>query len=216
MIRVLLADDHKIFREGLSSLLEKAREIEVVGQAENGRQAVALVAELRPDVVVMDVAMADLNGIEATQQIVSSGSRTGVLGLSMHADQRFVTAMLRAGASGYLLKDCAFHELVLAIQTVSQGEKYLSPSIASVVIDGYVRATEASEESLRHLLTPREREVLQLIAEGCATKQIAGRLEVSVKTIETHRRQIMEKLGIDTVAGLTKYAVREGITSLEP
>lgn len=215
MIKVMLADDHKIFREGLSSLLEKAKDIQVVGYAENGRQAVTLAAELRPDVIIMDVAMPDLNGIEATEQILSEGARVGVVALSMHADQRFVSAMLRAGASGYLLKDCAFHELVQAVQTVAAGEKYLSPAIASLVIDEYVRAAEAGEESPRDLLTPREREVLQLIAEGRATKQIAGRLGVSVKTVETYRRQIMEKLGIDTVAGLTKYAIREGLTSLE-
>ena len=215
MIRVMLADDHKIFREGLSSLLEKAKDIQVVGHAENGRQAVSLAAELHPDVVIMDVAMPDLNGIEATEQILAEAARVGVVALSMHADQRFVSAMLRAGASGYLLKDCAFQELVQAVQTVAAGEKYLSPAIASLVIDEYVRASDAGEETPRDLLTPREREVLQLIAEGCATTQIAGRLSVSIKTIETYRRQIMEKLGIDTIAGLTKYAIREGLTSLE-
>jgi len=215
-IRVLIADDHNIMLAGLRSLLEKQTDIEVVAEAENGRKAVQKAQETKPDIVVMDVSMPDLNGIEATTQIIESVPETRVVALSMHSDKRFVVGMLRAGASGYLLKDCASQELANAIHQVAGGKKYLSPEITGVVIDDYLFGG-SSEEGITAAsrLSAREREVLQLIAEGWSTKQIATHLYVSVKTIETHRRQIMKKLDLHTIADLTKYAIREGLTSIE-
>ena len=216
-IRVLIADDHKIMLAGLRSLLEKQTDIEVVGEADNGRKAVQMAQEKNPDVVVMDVSMPDLNGIEATTQIIESLPETRVIALSMHSDKRFVMGMLRAGASGYLLKDCASQELANAIVQVAGGKKYLSPEITGVVIDDFLLGRGSSEEvaTAASQLSPREREVLQLIAEGWSTKQIASHLYVSIKTIETHRRQIMKKLDLHSIADLTKYAIREGLTSIE-
>jgi len=215
-IRVLIADDHKIMLAGLRSLLEKQTDFDVVGEAENGRKAVQMALKKTPDVVVMDVSMPDLNGIEATTQIVENLKETRVIALSMHSDKRFVMGMLRAGASGYLLKDCASQELANAIYQVAAGKKYLSPEITGVVIDDFLLG-EGSEgvAAAASVLSAREREVLQLIAEGWSTKQIASHLYVSIKTIETHRRQIMKKLDLHNIAELTKYAVREGLTSIE-
>ena len=216
-IRVLIADDHKIMLAGLRSLLEKQTDIEVVGEADNGRKAVRMAQEKKPDVIVMDVSMPDLNGIEATKQIIESLPETRVIALSMHSDKRFVMGMLRAGASGYLLKDCASQELANAIDQVAGGKKYLSPEITGVVIDDFLLGRGSSEEVAiaASQLSPREREVLQLIAEGWSTKQTASHLYVSIKTIETHRRQIMKKLDLHSIADLTKYAIREGLTSIE-
>ena len=215
-IRVLIADDHKIMLAGLRSLLEKQTDFEVVGEADNGRKAVQMAQEKTPDVVVMDVSMPDLNGIEATMQIVESLPKTRVIALSMHSDKRFVMGMLRAGASGYLLKDCASQELATAIHQVADGKKYLSPEITGVVINDFLLGAPAEEvTTATSRLSPREREVLQLIAEGWSTKQIASHLYVSIKTIETHRRQIMKKLDLHSIADLTKYAIREGLTSVE-
>jgi two-component system response regulator NreC len=215
-IRVLIADDHKIMLAGLRSLLEKQTDFDVVGEAENGRKAVQMAQEKTPDVVVMDVSMPDLNGIEATKQIVESLKATRVIALSMHSDKRFVMGMLRAGASGYLLKDCASQELANAIHQVAKGKKYLSPDITGVVIDDFLLGgSQEGVATVTGVLSAREREVLQLIAEGWSTKQIASHLYVSIKTIETHRRQIMKKLDLHTIADLTKYAVREGLTSIE-
>lgn len=214
-IRVLIADDHTIMRAGLRSLLEKEDQIEVVAEAENGRRAVQLAVEHEPDVVVMDVSMPDLNGIEATSQVLESLPEAKVIALSMHTDKRFVMGMLRAGASGYLLKDCASQELANAIVSVASNKKYLSPDIAGVVIEDSLYGVQQEGETVSSLLSAREREVLQLIAEGWSTKQIAAHLYVSVKTIETHRRQIMKKLDLHNIAELTKYAIREGLTSVE-
>lgn len=215
-IRVLIADDHKIMLAGLRSLLEKQTDFEVVGEADNGRKAVQMAQEKTPDVVVMDVSMPDLNGIEATMQIIESLPKTRVIALSMHSDKRFVMGMLRAGASGYLLKDCASQELANAIVQVAGGKKYLSPEITGVVIDDFLLGGSSEEvTTAASPLSPREREVLQLIAEGWSTKQIASHLYVSIKTIETHRRQIMKKLDLHAIADLTKYAIREGLTSIE-
>ena len=215
-IRVLIADDHKIMLAGLRSLLEKQTDFDVVAEAENGRKAVQMAQEKKPDVVVMDVSMPDLNGIEATTQIVESLPGTRVIALSMHSDKRFVMGMLRAGASGYLLKDCASQELANAIHQVAGGRKYLSPEITGVVIDDFLLGASSGEvATATSLLSAREREVLQLIAEGWSTKQIASHLYVSIKTIETHRRQIMKKLDLHSIADLTKYAIREGLTSIE-
>jgi DNA-binding NarL/FixJ family response regulator len=215
-IRVLIADDHKIMLAGLRSLLEKQTDFDVVGESDNGRKAVLMAQGKKPDVVVMDVSMPDMNGIEATTQITESLPETRVIALSMHSDKRFVMGMLRAGASGYLLKDCASEELANAIHQVVRGKKYLSPEITGVVIDDFLLGG-ASEKgaTVASQLSPREREVLQLIAEGWSTKQIASHLYVSIKTIETHRRQIMKKLDLHTIADLTKYAIREGLTSIE-
>jgi len=214
-IRILLADDHKITRQGLRSLLDKEFDMEVVAEAEQGRTAVRLVRELSPQVVIMDVTMPDLNGVEAARQIVSEFPDVKIIALSMHSDSLFVTEMLRSGASGYLLKDCAFEELARAIRTVVAGKTYLSPSISGVVVNDYLHRLSKADFSGSEVLTDREREVLQLLAEGKSTKQIALKLHISVKTVETHRRQIMNKLDIYTVAELTKYAIRKGLTSLE-
>ena len=214
-ITVLLADDHKIMRDGLRSLIEREPDMEVVGEAADGRRTVQLVRELSPDVVIMDVTMPHLNGLEATRQIVAEAPKVKVIALSMHSDRRFVAGMLRAGGSGYLLKDCAFEELVHAIRTVTANQAYLSPAITGIVVEDYVRHVPPRELSAFSVLTSREREVLQLLAEGQTTRGIASRLHTSVKTIETHRRHIMGKLDISGVAELTKYAIREGLTSLD-
>ena len=214
-IRVLLADDHKIIRQGLRALLEKQQDIEVVAEAEDGRSAVRLAAETAPDVVIMDVTMPDLNGAEATKQILSKSPDIKVVALSMHSDSLFVTEMLKSGAVGYLLKDCAFEELAKAIRTVIDNKNYLSPAISGVVLEDYIQRLSRTGFSSPDVLSDREREVLQLMAEGYSTKKIAQKLHISVKTVETHRRQMMSKLDIHTIAELTKYAIRKGLTSLE-
>jgi len=213
--RILLADDHKITRQGLRSLLEKQQDMEVVAEAENGREAVRLAGEMAPDVIIMDVTMPDLNGIEATKQILSLSPDIKIIALSMHSDSTFVTEMLKSGAAGYLLKDCAFEELTRAIRTVIDDKTYLSPSISGVVVEDYLQRLSKADFAAPDILSDREREVLQLMAEGNSTKQIALKLHISVKTVETHRRQIMSKLDIHTVAELTKYAIKKGLTSLE-
>jgi DNA-binding NarL/FixJ family response regulator len=215
-MRILLADDHKITRQGLRSLLEKQPDMEVVAEAENGRTAVRLAAEMAPDVVIMDITMPDLNGVEATRQILDKSPDIKIIGLSMHSDALFVTEMLKNGAAGYLLKDCAFEELTRAIRTVIDNKTYLSPSISGVVVEDYIHRLTKADFSGSDILSDREKEVLQLMAEGSSTKNIALKLHISVKTVETHRRQIMSKLDIHTVAELTKYAIRKGLTSLEP
>ncbi|MHC4388815.1 MAG: response regulator [Planctomycetota bacterium] len=214
-IRILLADDHKITREGLRSLLGKQQDMDVVAEAKDGRTAVRMTGELLPDVVIMDLTMPDLNGVQATKQIVSQSPDVKIIGLSMHSDSLFVTEMLKSGASGYLLKDCAFEELAQAIRAVVAGKTYLSPSISGVVVNDYLHRLQKVDLSDADILTDRELEVLQLIAEGNSTKQIALKLHISVKTVETHRRQIMNKLDIYTIAELTKYAIRKGLTSLD-
>jgi len=214
-IRILLADDHKIMREGLCSLLEKQNEMEVVAQAENGRMTVKLTRELAPDVVIMDVAMPDLNGIEATQQIISEFPSVKVIALSMYSDRQTVKGMLRAGASGYLIKDSAFEELAQGIRAVVANRIYLSTKITDVVVKDYARQVSKDKRSAFSLLTPREREILQLLAEGKSVKQIASSLHLSVNTVNTHRAQVMTKLDLHSIVELTKYAIREGLTSPE-
>ena len=213
-IKVLIADDHQIVRQGLRTLLEKEPDLEVVAEAENGRSTVRLVRERHPEVVIMDVAMPDLNGIEATRQIISENPKVKVIALSMYADRRFVSNMLKAGASGYLLKDCASEELVRAIRVVLTHKTFLSPGVADIVVKDYVQTPMGPEASVFNVLSNREREVLQLMAEGKSTNQIAELLHVSVKTVETHRQQMMQKLKMHSVAELTKYAIREGLTTL--
>lgn len=214
-IRILLVDDHSITREGLCALLEKNRNITVLQQAENGRAAIRLARNLRPDVIVMDINMPDLNGVDATRQILAELPDVKIIALSMYSDRSYVKGMLQAGASGYLLKNCAFEELTRAIETVHRNQTYLSPRISDIVRQEFVQMMNADPPSASAVLTDREREVLQLIAEGYRTKEIAERIHISIKTVEARRRQIMEKLGIDSVAGLTKFAIREGITSIE-
>jgi DNA-binding NarL/FixJ family response regulator len=214
-IKILLADDHKIVREGLRTLIEKQPGLEVIGEADSGRMALKLALDLKPDVVIMDVTMPHLNGIEATRQIHSETPSVKVIALSMHSDKRLVAGMLMAGASGYLLKeDCDSVELARAIQAVATNQIYLSPKISEVVVKDYVRQLPMAVSSPFSILTPREREVLQLLAEGKSTKEIASSLHVSVKTVETHRNKIMEKLDIHSIAELTKYAIRERLTPL--
>jgi two-component system response regulator NreC len=217
MIKVVLADDHQIVRHGLRSLLSAEPDIVVVGEADNGRAVVRLVQELSPQVVIMDISMPDLNGIEATRQILSDFSGVKVIALSMHSDSLFVLNMFKAGASGYLLKDCALEELVKAVRTVMNRKVYLSPSISDIVVKDFVIgwSPEDSSSSAYSILTAREREVLQLMAEGKTTTQIAESLCISVKTVEAHRKQLMTKLDIHSVAELTKYAIRQGLTTLE-
>src|SRR5512135_1332720 len=203
-------------REGLKALLEKQLDIQVMAEAENGLEAVRLTQKLKPDIVIMDIGMEELNGIEATRQIVADVPGVRVIALSMHSDKRFVIEMLKAGAFGYLLKDSAPEELTSAIRAVAANQPYLSPKITDVVLKDYLSTLSLQTEPTAFtVLTAREREVLQLIAEGNTTKEIASALQVSVKTIETHRQQMMEKLNIRSIAELTKYAIREGLTSLD-
>ncbi len=214
-VSVLLADDHKIMRAGLRSLLEKTANVSVVAEAEDGRQAVQLATQLRPDLVIMDISMPKLNGIEATRQIMAALPDTKIIALSMHSDKRFLVEMFQAGAVGYLLKDCAAEELEQAIKTVAGHQCYLSPEIAGVLLEDYMDRFQSKPADAASVLTAREREVLQLIAEGWSTKNIAEHLYVSIKTAESHRRKIMKKLDLHTVADLTKYAIKEGLTSLD-
>ncbi len=210
---ILIADDHRLLREGLRSLLQREG-FQVVAETDNGRAAVTLAKKLQPDVVITDIGMPDLNGVEATRRICAEAPRSKVLALSMHTESRFVLGVLEAGASGYLLKDAAFEELSGAIKAVLKGQIYLSPAIAGVVVKQSIGGRGSKARPQSPILSKRENEVLQLIAEGKSTKEIAASLYVSVKTVETHRKQIMDKLDIHSIAGLTKYAVREGLTPL--
>ncbi len=214
-IKILLADDHEIFREGIHSMLDKEPGMKVIGGADNGRETVRLVQELKPDVVIMDITMPDLNGIEATHQIKKKAPKTKVLCLSMHSDRKYVLEMFRAGASAYLLKNCAFMELIRAINTVTVNQFYVSPEIAHLVIEESLSNQADTKSSIRSVLTVKELQVLQLIAEGHNIKETALLLNKSAKTIETHRRRIMKKLNIRSMAGLIKYAISEGLTSLD-
>ncbi|WP_347489771.1 response regulator transcription factor [Desulfoscipio sp. XC116] len=212
-MKIIIADNHKMIRDGLRALLDGHPSMNVIAEAVNGRECVQAARETSPEVIVMDVAMPELNGIEATRHVLTENPGIKIIGLSMHSDRRYVAEMFKAGAWGYLLKDCAFEELVRAIECVTAGQYYLSPSVTGSLIQDYLYKN--NEESVFSLLTPREREVLQLIAEGKTTTQIAALLFVSEKTVETHRRQIMKKLKLTSIAELTKYAIREGLTSPE-
>jgi len=214
-IRVLLADDHRLFRDGLRTLLEREADLEVVGVAADGQSVRTQVGACRPNVVLMDVSMPGLNGLEATRHLRADHPDVAVLMLSMHADHRFVVEALRAGALGYIPKDCEIGELSAAIRTVSRRQLYLSPSLAGRIVQDYLSLMGDRPDSAFSVLSPREREVLQMLAEGRSAKDIAGTLGVSIKTVETHRKNIMDTLDIHSVAELTKYAIREGLTHLE-
>ncbi|HEX9194208.1 MAG TPA: response regulator transcription factor [Burkholderiales bacterium] len=212
-VRILLADDHALVRAGIRALLVgNLDSVMVVAEAANGREALELARIHKPDVVLLDISMPDLSGLAVSAQLKQEMPEVRVIMLSMHANEEYVLQALRAGASGYLLKDSATAELELALKGVMQGETYLSPRISKQVVDGYVQRVGADQSS-PDLLTPRQRQVLQLIAEGHSTKEIAYRLELSVKTIETHRAQLMERLQIRDIAGLVKYAIRYGLVS---
>lgn len=212
--KILLVDDHKILRDGIRSLVKEYDDIEVVGEAADGRTAIRLVNELSPDVVIMDISMPELNGIDATRKILADHPKVKIIALSMHYDKQFVSEIFKAGVSGYLIKDSAFDELEHAIHLVMEGKTYINPQIASLVVESLMSHSAPIQNKPFSLLTEREREVLQLISEGKSTKQIADDLNVSAKTIESHRRQVMGKLNIRNVAELTKYAIREGLTSV--
>ncbi len=211
--RILLVDDHQIVREGLRTLLAQQPDLEVVGEAADGRQAVAEALRLSPDVIVMDIAMPGVNGVEATRQIRAVLPAARVVALSMYADRRFVAEILRAGALGYVLKVGAFEELAQAIRTTAEGKTYLSPSVAGLVVDEFVRQPAGATPSL-DLLTPRERQVLTLLASGMRPREIAVELQISAKTAEVHKLNLMNKLDLHSVADLTRFAIREGLTGL--
>ncbi len=213
-ITVVLADDHTLIRQGLYSMLEKEKDITVVAQASNGREAVRLVDELNPDVVILDINMPDLNGIDAAK-LISKNNNAKIIALSIHSTRRFVIGMLKAGAIAYLVKQCAYEELANAIRSVADNRSYLSPQIQNVVVSDYAANLSKDEDSFSSILTLREREVFQLVAEGVKSEDIAARLFVSAKTISSHRSQIMKKLNIKSVAELTRLAISEGLISAD-
>jgi DNA-binding NarL/FixJ family response regulator len=214
-IKVILADDHAMLRHGLSRSFEQEEDIDVIGQTQDGHNTIALVKELQPDIVIMDIGMPDLNGIETTRRIMQDCPKVKIIGLSMHSSDKYVREMFRAGALGYLLKNCSFDELVEAVRTVMDGQTYISPAIGDMIIKEYT-SKEHGEKSVFSILSQREREVLQLLSEGNSTKQIGRKLHISPKTVEAHRLRVMDKLEIDNVAQLTKYAIQEGLTEAEP
>ena len=213
-VRVLLADDHALVRAGIRALLEGLEGVVVVAEAGNGGEVLELARKHRPDIVLLDISMPGIGGLEASAQLKQELPEVRVVMLSMHANEEYVLQSLRAGAAGYMLKDSATAELELALQAVMRGESYFSPPISKQMVEGYVQRVGAEQPAADHL-TPRQRQVLQLIAEGLSTKEIAYRLELSVKTVETHRAQLMERLQIRDIAGLVKYAIRSGLVSSE-
>ncbi len=215
--RVLLADDHAMVRQGLRALLERERDLLIVGDAADGREAVRLAALLRPDVVVMDISMPRLNGIEATRRIRAESPATRVVALTMHTGEEYVYELLKAGASGYVLKDSPVSEVLAAIRVVRQGGSFLNATISEQVVNRYLGRSGSKESAARppDLLTPREREVLQLIAEGNTNRLIAKQLGLSSKTVEAHRTRVMAKLRVHNAAGLTRYAIRRGLIEVE-
>jgi two-component system NarL family response regulator len=215
-ISVLLVDDHQLMREGLRAVLSRDSTITVIAEADTGWRALELVREMPPDIVVMDISMPDLNGIDATRRLHDKHPETKVIGLSTHTDKRYILAMLEAGALGYVVKAAAGDDLIRAIHAVARGDKYISPEVTGVLINSHLNRTPSPEEMGGTALGAREREVLQLLAEGKTSAEIAAILHISTSTVETHRRNIMQKLDLHSVAELTKYAIREGLTSLDP
>ncbi|MEN8164973.1 MAG: response regulator transcription factor [Acidobacteriota bacterium] len=215
MIRVLLVDDHQVVREGLRALFETEKDIVVVAEADNGRTAHKLALELEPDIVVMDMGMPGLNGVDATRKILERMPDIRVIALSIHCNRLFVVEALKAGASGYLVKDCAFEELIRAIRVVMAGQSYLSPEITGILVEDVARRPEDEAKPRAKSLSGREREVLQLLAEGNSARKISNMLHISVQTVNTHRQHIMRKLDLGSVAELTKFAIREGLTSVD-
>ncbi len=214
-IRLLVADDHKIFRQGITKLLEQEPDLQVVGEAADGREAVKKATELKPDLVLMDIAMANLNGLEATKQIKKVLPETKIIMVTMHKNEEYILQSFQAGGSGYILKEGAVEELVNAIRSIYQDKSFLSPTISKTLIDAYLRKMETGKtETPFDLLTDREREVLQLIAEGYTNREVAKALFISVKTVEAHRAHIMQKLNIHDVAKLVKYAIQKGLVDL--
>ncbi len=213
MRKILLVDDHEIMREGICALLRRHSDMEVVGQAADGRTALELMRQLHPDIVIMDIGMPNLNGIDATRQMIAENPHVKVMALSAHSDGAVVAKMIKAGATGYMLKESAFSELIDGLQAMLEGRTYLCSKISKVVFSDYINLLTNPKADASDGLTIREREVLQLVAEGHTTKEIAQMLELSPKTIDSHREHIMEKLSIRNVAGLTKYAIREGLTT---
>jgi len=215
-IRIALCDDHQLIREGLRSLLERQPDMSVVGEGINGLDAIRLARDKKPDIMILDIGMPELNGIAAARRIIEDFKNIKILALSMHSDHHFVTEMLEAGASGYMLKDSAFTELTSAIRTIMAGGLFISPRLAGNVLDAFAHASKPNRKTRQRVeLSEREMEILQMISEGKSSKEVAGTLNISIKTVETHRQHIMQKIGIHNVAALTKFAIREGITSLE-
>jgi two-component system, NarL family, response regulator NreC len=211
-VRIVLADDHTVMRNGLRLLLERQPHLQVVGEAADGRQAVALSEQAHPDVVIMDIAMPNLNGIEAARQIVSHSPRTAIAILSMHSDESYVIRALKAGARAYLLKDSAEADLLAAVRALTEGKSFFSPAISKILVEDYMRQLESrGAEDTYELLTNREREILQLLAEGRTNKEVASMLNLSLYTVETHRTHILQKLNLHSVPELILYAVRKGI-----
>ncbi len=216
MIKVILADDHVVVRKGLATLIESEMDIEVIGEVSDGKEAIELTREAKPDVVIMDISMPNLNGLEATRRIKSEMPEVRVLALTVHSDDEYIFRILRAGASGYLLKKTAPDELISAIRTLHGGGAYLGSSISESVVQAFrERPSPWEAESKYDELTDREREILQLIAEGNTTKDIAEKLYISTNTVSTHRKNLMEKLGIHSIAGLTQYAIQKGLVEVE-
>ena len=213
-VRVLLVDDHELFLEGMKELIRKAPDLELAGQARDGRQAVDRTAELKPDMVLMDMSMPGLNGIQATREIVGQSPEVRVLILSMHNDREFIVESLRAGAQGYILKECTAAELYQAIACVAQGQYYLAPSLLPLIIEDYLRLLQTEESASASPLSERELGVLKLLVSGMNAKQIAAQLSISKNTVDTHRRRIMDKVGCNSMAELTRYAIREGYLDL--
>jgi len=213
-ISILYVDDHEVFHDCIRNFFAQQDDMQIIGTATNGRTAIRLTEELQPDIVVMDITLPHLNGIEATRHILAAKPGTKVIGLSAHSDSHTILEMLKAGAHGYLVKDSTFTELLQAIRTVSKDKRYLSPNITSIVVDDYLHLSEGSAQSVYSALSTREKEVLQLIAEGKSTRDIAEILNLSLKTIETHRGNLMRKLRAENVADLVKYAIREGLINI--
>ena len=214
MIRVVLADDHNLVRAGIRVLLERIPEVQVVGEASDGREALALIAREKPDLALLDIGMPELNGLEAAARIAREAPRTRLVMLSMHASESYVAQALKLGVSGYVLKEACVEELPLLLRAIARGETYLSPAISKQVVET-LRARLQDGQAPADLLSPRQREILQLIAEGKSTKEIAHKLGLSVKTVETHRMQLMDRLDIHDVPGLVRYAIRAGLVSPE-